>query len=48
MLIFRTFFERTSTNGIGIGTAMSFILVLIVVAITFVQFRVAGKRVFYD
>jgi len=48
MLIFRTFFERTSTNGIGIGAAMSFILVLIVVAITFVQFRVAGKRVFYD
>ena len=26
MLIVRTFFERTSTNGIGIGAAMSFIL----------------------
>ena len=48
MLIFRTFFERTSTNGIGLGAAMSFILVLIVVAITFVQFRVAGRKVFYD
>lgn len=47
MLIFRTFFERTSSNGIGLGAAMSFILVLIVVAITFVQFRVAGRRVFY-
>ncbi len=48
MLIFRTFFERTSSNGIGIGAAMSFLLVLIVVAITFVQFRVAGRKVFYD
>ena len=48
MLIFRTFFERTSTNGIGLGAAMSFILVLIVVAITFVQFRVAGRKVFYE
>ena len=48
MLIFRTFFERTSSNGIGLGAAMSFILVLIVVAITFVQFRVAGRKVFYD
>ena len=47
MLIFRTFFERTSSNGIGLGAAMSFILVLIVVAITVVQFRVAGRRVFY-
>ena len=48
MLIFRTFFERTSTNGIGIGAAMSFILVLIVVGITLVQFRVAGRKVFYE
>jgi len=47
MLIVRTFFERTSSNGIGLGAAMSFILVLIVVAITVVQFRVAGRRVFY-
>lgn len=47
MLIFRTFFERTSTNGIGLGAAMSFILVLIVVAITVVQFRIAGRKVFY-
>lgn len=48
MLIFRTFFERTSTNGIGVGAAMSFILVLIVVGITLVQFRVAGRKVFYE
>lgn len=48
MLIFRTFFERTSSNGIGLGAAMSFILVLLVVAITVVQFRVAGRRVFYE
>lgn len=48
MLIFRTFFERTSTNGIGLGAAMSFILVLIVVAITVIQFRVAGRKVFYE
>ena len=47
MLIFRTFFERTANNGIGLGAAMSFILVLIVVAITIVQFRVAGRKVFY-
>lgn len=47
MLIFRTFFERTSSNGIGLGAAMSFILVLIVVAITVVQFRIAGRKVFY-
>jgi len=47
MLIFRTFFERTSSNGIGLGAAMSFILVLIVVGITVLQFRIAGRRVFY-
>lgn len=47
MLIFRTFFERTSSNGIGLGAAMSFILVLIVVAITALQFRIAGRKVFY-
>ena len=47
MLIFRTFFERTSSNGIGLGAAMSFILVLIVVGITVLQFRIAGRKVFY-
>ena len=47
MLIFQTFFERTAVNGIGLGAAMSFIFVLIVVAITIFQFRVLGRRVFY-
>lgn len=47
MLIFQTFFERTAVNGIGLGAAMSFIFVLIVVAITVFQFRVLGRRVFY-
>lgn len=48
MLIFRTFFERTTSNGIGLGAAMSFILVVIIVAITIVQFRVVGRRVHYS
>jgi multiple sugar transport system permease protein len=47
LLIFRTFFERTSSNGIGLGAAMSFIFVLIIIAITLFQFRVLGRRVFY-
>lgn len=47
MLIFQTFFERTAVNGIGFGAAMSFIFVVIVVAITVFQFRVLGRRVFY-
>ncbi|MDE3112638.1 MAG: sugar ABC transporter permease [Chloroflexota bacterium] len=47
LLIFHTFFERTAVNGIGLGSAMSFIFVLIIVAFTVVQFRVLGRRVFY-
>lgn len=47
MLIFQTFFERTAVNGIGLGAAMSFIFVVIVVGITVFQFRVLGRRVFY-
>jgi multiple sugar transport system permease protein len=47
LLIFRTFFERTASNGIGLGAAMSFIFVLIIIAITLFQFRVLGRRVFY-
>ncbi len=46
--IFRTFFQRTSNNGIGLGAAMAFILVLIILALTFIQFRLAGRRVFYE
>ncbi len=47
LLIFRTFFERTSVNGIGLGAAMSFVFVLVIIAITLSQFRVLGRRVFY-
>jgi multiple sugar transport system permease protein len=48
LLIFRTFFERTGVNGIGLGAAMSFIFVLIIIAVTLAQFRVLGRRVFYQ
>ena len=47
MEIFRTFFQRASSNGIGLGSAMAFILVTIILVITFVQFRVVGRRVHY-
>ena len=47
LLIFRTFFERTAVNGIGLGSAMSFVFVVIIIAITLIQFRVLGRRVFY-
>jgi multiple sugar transport system permease protein len=47
LLIFHTFFERTSVNGIGLGAAMSFIFVLLIIAMTVAQFRVLGRRVFY-
>ncbi len=48
MEIFRTFFQRTSNNGIGLGAAMAFILVIIILALTFVQFRLVGRRVHYQ
>jgi multiple sugar transport system permease protein len=48
LLIFKTFFERTAANGIGLGAAMSFIFVLIIIAITLFQFRVLGRKVFYE
>ncbi len=47
LLIFHTFFERTNANGIGLGAALSFIFVLIIIGLTLVQFRVLGRRVFY-
>ena len=46
--IFKTFFQRTANNGIGLGAAMSFILVAIILVLTFVQFRVIGRRVEYQ
>lgn len=45
MEIFRTFFQR---GNIGLGAAMAFILVAIILALTFVQFRALGRRVFYQ
>ena len=47
LLIYKTFFERTAVNGIGLGAAMSFVFVVLIVAITMLQFRVLGRRVFY-
>ncbi len=48
LLILRTFYERTGVNGIGLGAAMSFIFVLIIIGVTLVQFRVLGRKVFYQ
>lgn len=48
MEIFRTFFQRTSNNGIGLGASMAFILVAIILVLTFIQFRVVGRRVHYQ
>ena len=48
MEIYKTFFQRTASNGIGLGAAMAFILVLLILALTFVQFRVVGRRVHYQ
>jgi ABC-type sugar transport system permease subunit len=45
MEIFRTFFQR---GNIGLGAAMAFILVAIILALTFLQFRVVGRRVHYQ
>ncbi len=45
MEIFQTFFQRAN---IGVGAAMAFILVGLILALTFVQFRVVGRRVHYD
>ena len=44
MLVFRTFFQQTQ---LGLGAAMAFLLTLIILAFTLVQFRVLGRRVFY-
>src|SRR5439155_11828119 len=44
MLVFRTFFQQTQ---LGLVAAMAFLLTLIILAFTLVQFRVLGRRVFY-
>lgn len=46
MEIFRTFYQRG--NNIGLGSAMAFVLVGIILALTFVQFRLVGRRVQYQ
>jgi multiple sugar transport system permease protein len=45
MLVFRTFYEQTR---VGYGSAMAFLLALIIVALTIVNFRFLGRRVHYD
>ncbi|MBI3521878.1 MAG: sugar ABC transporter permease [Chloroflexi bacterium] len=45
MLIFRTFFQQTQ---LGLGSAMAFLLTLIILLFTLIQFRVLGRRVHYS
>ncbi len=44
MLVFRTFFQQ---GQIGLGSAMAFVLTLVILLFTLVQFRVLGRRVHY-
>jgi multiple sugar transport system permease protein len=44
MLIFRTFFQQ---GQIGLGAALAFILTVIILVFTLIQFRVLGRRVQY-
>jgi multiple sugar transport system permease protein len=44
MLVFRTFFQQTQ---LGLGAAMAFLLTLVIVVGSIVQFRILGRRVFY-
>jgi len=45
MLIFKTFYQQTR---VGYGTAMAFLLALIIVGLTVLNFRFLGRRVHYD
>ncbi len=45
MLIFKTFYQQTR---VGYGSAMAFVLSLIIIALTVVNFRVVGRRVHYE
>jgi multiple sugar transport system permease protein len=45
MEVFRTFFQR---GNIGLGAAMAFVLVAIILLLTFAQFRLIGRRVHYQ
>jgi multiple sugar transport system permease protein len=44
MLIFRTFFQQ---GQIGLGAAVAFILTVVILLFTLVQFRILGRRVQY-
>ncbi len=44
MLVFQTFFQR---GNIGLGSAMGILLTIVILAFTFVQFRVLERRVHY-
>src|SRR5206468_11480249 len=45
LLIFKTFYQQTR---VGYGSAMAFLLALIIVALTVLNFRFLGRRVHYD
>ncbi|HET7771733.1 MAG TPA: sugar ABC transporter permease [Chloroflexota bacterium] len=45
MLVFRTFYQQTR---VGYGSAIAFLLALIIVGLTIVNFRFLGRRVHYD
>jgi multiple sugar transport system permease protein len=44
MLVFRTFFQQ---GQIGLGAALAFILTVIILLFTLIQFRIVGRRVQY-
>jgi multiple sugar transport system permease protein len=44
MLVFRTFFQQ---GQIGLGAALAFILTVIILIFTLIQFRILGRRVQY-
>ena len=45
MLVFRTFYQQTR---VGYGSAIAFLLALIIVGLTILNFRFLGRRVHYD
>ncbi len=44
MLVFRTFFQQTQ---LGLGSAMAFLLTIMILIFTLIQFRFLGRRVHY-
>jgi len=45
MLIFKTFYQQTR---VGYGSAMAFLLALFIMGLTVLNFRIAGRRVYYE